>query len=138
MNSSRLQTFVVAVSAAVVLGLIGCTAPVEDGQSPEDSTEEAPADAGENIDCDFLADEAIKLSKEQSEQNQGVTLLKVRSPKIKKDNRETFEVPKGDKTAVILQCRGAGVWSDGGNSDVRLKLTVDSDGDQFIGFEEIL
>jgi hypothetical protein len=58
--------------------------------------------------------------------------------KVKKDNRETFKTPKGDKEAVILQCRGAGVWSDGRNTDVRLKLTVDSDGEQFIGFAEIL
>ena len=135
--NSRLQAFIGAVGTTVIFGLIGCAAPVEE-QSPDDSSEEAPADGGENINCDFLVDEAIKLSKEQSEQNQGVTLLKVRHPKIKIDNRETFETPKGDEDAVILQCRGAGVWSDGGDADVRLKLTVDSDGDQFIGFEEIL
>ena len=136
MKLPRLQAFLGAVSIAGVLGLTGCAAPVEE-PSP-DSTDEAPADTSEDITCDYLADEAVKLSKDQSEQNQGVTLLKVRHPEIKKDNRKTFELPKGDKSAVILQCRGAGVWSDGGNNDVRIKLTVDSDGEQFIGFQEIL
>ena len=41
--NSRLQAFIGAVGTTVIFGLIGCAAPVEE-QSPDDSSEEAPAE----------------------------------------------------------------------------------------------
>jgi hypothetical protein len=82
--------------------------------------------------CDDLAKEAVRISEKQD-----VQLLKVRSAKIVTDNRKTVAKPSGDKAALVLSCRGTGVWSDAGdNSPVLLKLTIDSDGEQFVEYAE--
>jgi hypothetical protein len=126
-----------AMSVSAILVAAGCAVPVE--ETPDEGVEEeAPAETGSDVTCGELADEAVRISEEQSEQSQGLLLIKVRQPKIVKDKRKSYKLPKGDKEAVILVCRGAGVWSDGESRDVRLKLTIDADGDQFVEFKPIL
>jgi hypothetical protein len=82
-------------------------------------------------DCAMLAKEAVSLSK-----GEDIKLIKVRSPKIVKDNRKTYKKPTGDDDALVLSCMGAGVWSDSTDSPVLLDLTVDADGDPFVAYKE--
>jgi hypothetical protein len=51
------------------------------------------------------------------------------------DNRETYSLPSGDDEALVLKCKGTGVWSDGSKSPVVLRSTVDSDGDNWVSYE---
>lgn len=89
------------------------------------------SDAADNYDCDDLASEAVRIS---AEDDGLITLLKVRNPTIVKDNRYTFSTPSGDEDNLILSCDGSGVWSTGETVDVVMRLTIDSDGDQFVYF----
>jgi hypothetical protein len=50
------------------------------------------------------------------------------SQPIVTDNRDSYEWPTGTKDEVVQVCEGTGVWSDGTNDHVRLRLMVDSDG----------
>lgn len=106
----------------LALALSGCG-----GASLSNAAEGASLDS---TTCDDLANEAVKISEKED-----VQLLKVRAPKVKKDNRKGFAKPTGDNAAVALSCAGTGVWSDGENSPVLLSLEVDADGDQFVYYE---
>lgn len=86
-------------------------------------------------DCDDLASEAAEVS---TSEDAALKLLKVRNPRVVKDHRQNYRLPSGDGEALILSCRGTGVWSAGGGSPVLLKQTVDADGDQWVGYEPIL
>lgn len=82
--------------------------------------------------CEELAKQAVLASEKQD-----VQLLKVRSPKVVTDNRKTVTKPTGDKAALVLSCKGTGVWSDAGeDTPVLLKLTLDSDGETFYEYAE--
>lgn len=89
--------------------------------------------SAQDITCADLAEEAVSLSEDQD-----VQLLKVREPEIELDQRLTYKRPTGTGETAILRCLGAGVWSDGTTSSVRLTLKVDADGDAFIGYEQTL
>lgn len=83
-------------------------------------------------DCDSISEAAVQLSEDQD----AVPLLvKVRAPSAVLDNRDTYERPTGTGDALILMCRGVGVWSTVSNSPVVVKVTEDSDGDQFIFYD---
>ncbi|RIJ76561.1 hypothetical protein D1871_11905 [Nakamurella silvestris] len=81
--------------------------------------------------CDSLAKEAVDISAEKD-----IRLLKVRSPEVLEDNRASYEKPSGDSTAIVLSCTGTGAWSNATETNVLLELTVDSDGDFFIGYKQ--
>jgi hypothetical protein len=127
MHRKTLPALIAAASASIVLS--GC-APVSDAA---EAVEKASSRAFEDVTCDQLAQESVEAAKTQD-----VQLLKVRNPKIVKDNRKTYEKPAGDDDALVLSCKGTGVWSDGeANGPVLLKLTVDADGDDFIAWEPL-
>lgn len=81
--------------------------------------------------CNDLAAEAVAISDDQ-----GVQLLKVRKPEAELDKQETgWNEPTGADEVTVLRCLGAGVWSDGTDTNVRLELSVDADGDAFVSYE---
>lgn len=94
--------------------------PFGDASSPDDYT------------CDDLADSAVLIS---ADQNAFLTLLKVRNPRITQDNRDTYTLPVGTGESDVLTCEGVGVYSDGVNRELRMTLSVDSDGAEFVFFK---
>jgi hypothetical protein len=111
----------VTVACVSVAGMTGCAALEEVASSTT------------SLDCDQLADEAVRISEEQTGGLQ-LQLLKVRNPQVVTDNRDTYDVPAGNSESLILKCQGMGVWSDGSNSEVMVKATVDSDGDEWVRY----
>ncbi|TGN64227.1 hypothetical protein EXE59_09875 [Nocardioides eburneiflavus] len=87
----------------------------------------------EDVTCDELADDAVRISEEDT--GLGTKLLKVREPRVVEDNRATYEAPTGTNEEVVLACRGQGSWEDGSDVDVRVELTVDSDGDAWVFYK---
>lgn len=85
--------------------------------------------------CDDLADEAVRISAEDA--GLGAKLLKVREARTVEDNRDTYQTPTGSDEALVLACRGEGAWSDGSKIDVRIELSVDSDGESWVFFKGI-
>lgn len=85
-----------------------------------------------DVTCASLSEEAAGISV-----GQDVELIKVRSPKVVRDNRKTLKLPKGTKDALVMSCKGRGVWSDSDNSSVLVSLTIDADGDAFIAYKEL-
>lgn len=53
-----------------------------------------------------------------------------------KDNRATYNATyakkAGKKAALLMGCKGTGVWSDGTKTALTLQLTVDAKGNQFV------
>jgi hypothetical protein len=90
--------------------------------------------ASSQYDCDDLASDAVDNS---SDGDAVVQLLKVRNPQVVKDNRDNYQLPSGDGEALILSCRGTGVWSSGGDSPVLLRDTVDADGDEWVEYRPV-
>jgi hypothetical protein len=132
-----------AVLAAALTTFCGCAAvPTTDGASPATRERDSPAVASDetpslmSVGCKRLGKQAAEISDEQSN-GMSLILLKVRAPRIIKDNRETYKLPKGDKETLLLSCRGTGVWSDMSKSPVLLRWTVDADGDDFVAYEPI-
>jgi hypothetical protein len=126
MNGTKL---ILGISGATVgLLLSGCGGITE----AVDEAVDVAAGGSAGYGCDELADEAVRISEEE---DGFFTLLKVREPRIVKDNRETYTLPTGDAEAVILVCDGTGVWNDGDKTGVRLKWTVDADGDEWVFYE---
>lgn len=109
-----------ALIALVGLGLTGCSAVAE----------EASQAAMESFDCDDLAQDAVRASEGKT-----IELLKVRSPRMLVDNRTTYSEPTGTGESLILKCEGMGVWSDGSNSSVVIKSTIDADGDTWTQYQ---
>lgn len=121
-NAGRMVT--VALAVVVASSLSGC-----EPAATADPAAEAPSLA--TYTCPQLATEAAAISK-----GKDLELIKVRAPKIVKDNRKTFKKPTGDKDALVLSCKGTGVWSDNTTAPVVMKLTVDADGTGFVSYEE--
>ena len=123
LNGARLAV----IGIGSVFALTGCADVV-------DKAEDVAMKSALNIyDCADLASEAVDSSSDGKDDQS--ELLKVRNPRVVKDNRKTWMAPTGDGEALILSCKGTGVWSDIDPSPVLLKLTVDSDGDQWIQWE---
>lgn len=124
----------IGIAAAIVTaGVIGNFVSNMSGNAdlPSDSS----ADTTESsYSCADLADEAVRIS---TDNDSAVRLLKVRALQTVQDNRSTYATPTGDREAVILVCEGGGVWSSGGHAKVRLRLTIDSDGDKFVFYRAI-
>lgn len=93
------------------------------------------ADSYARYTCDDLAEEAVRISDESG--SLFGTLLKVRGVTLTDDHRTSYTRPTGTDDALILGCRGAGVWSNGADLDVELSLTIDSDGDVWVGDEPV-
>ena len=86
--------------------------------------------------CDDLAKDAVDISSNQNDDPYN-TLIKVRNPYIVEDHRKAYSLPSGDGETLILSCIGAGVWASGEPpSPVDLWLTVDSDGEEFVFWQE--
>lgn len=119
MRRSLVAPIVALALAAPVLA--GCSA-IEDTVAGEDTS---------SLNCATLAEEAVRISEEQEAL---VQLLKVRAPEVVTDNLDSYTVPTGTEEVLVLKCEGMGVWSDGSNSGVVLKATVDSDGDTWIKY----
>ncbi len=125
------------IALAVVAGLAGCGgatssgAPGATGSPPSGSS--TASKPFEDLDCEKLAKEAVRVSSEQEAQ---VRLIKVRGVKVRKDNRMSFKKPTGDKSALVMSCKGTGVWSDGDDRPVLVNLSVDADGDEFVEYKE--
>lgn len=121
-------------AAAVVclsVGLSGCSSVAQGFADARTST--GPKKAAK-LTCSDLAGEAVRVSKENDAKP---LLIKVRKPKVKKDNSATYKLPTGDKEALILSCTGTGVFSSGDTIPVLLKYTIDSDGEVFYGYEPL-
>ena len=89
-----------------------------------------------SVGCKSLGKQAAKISADQANGLSPI-LLKVRALKTLKDNRDSWDLPKGDGETLLLSCRGTGVWSDMSKSPVRLRWTVDADGDDFVEYQPI-
>lgn len=127
----RTTTRTGAAMAAVFLLTTGCAAGATDTGST-DAGGSGVADAIKT-DCADLAQESVAISQESGD----VELLKVRDFSVAEDNRTGFTKPSSGES-LVLACTGTGVWSDGGPaSTVRLELTVDSDGDSFVSYNEV-
>jgi hypothetical protein len=85
--------------------------------------------------CQDLSAEAVRISAEDN--NALVTLLKVRIPRLVEDNISTYALPTGGGETLVLACAGTGVWSDGTSTKVRMKLTVDADGDSWVFYRPV-
>jgi len=81
--------------------------------------------------CAQLGVEAARVSKGGTPE-----LLTVRAPTMVKDNRATYTKKAGAKAALLMTCKGTGVWSDGTNTALTLQLTVDAKGNQFVVYYE--
>ena len=85
--------------------------------------------------CAQLGVEAARVSKGGTPE-----LLTVRAPTMVKDNRATYNATykkkAGEKAALLMACKGTGVWSDGTNTALILQLTVDAKGNQFVVYYE--
>ena len=85
--------------------------------------------------CAQLGVEAARVSKGGTPE-----LLTVAAPTMVKDNRATYNAayPKKapEKAALLMACKGTGVWSDGTNTALVLQLTVDAKGNQFVVYYE--
>ena len=85
--------------------------------------------------CAQLGVEAARVSKGGTPE-----LLTVRAPTMVKDNRATYNATykkkAGEKAALLMACKGTGVWSDGTNTALILQLTVDAKGNQFVVYHE--
>ena len=86
------------------------------------------------MDCNTLADDAVRIS---SEQESLVELLKVRSPTVVTNNVDSYKLPSGTGESLVLKCEGMGVWSDGSKVGVILKATIDADGDTWVEYQQI-
>ena len=131
LNTGRAVT--VALAVAVAAGLSGCgPATTATDAAPATTATDAAAEAASLVTytCPQLATEAAALSKGEKPE-----LIKVRAPKVLKDNRKTYTKPTGDKEALVMSCNGTGVWSDGTNTPVLLKLSVDADNASFVSYE---
>jgi len=95
------------------------------------STVAAAAAAPAAMTCAQLGVEAARVSKGGTPE-----LLTVRAPTMVKDNRATYTKKAGAKAALLMTCKGTGVWSDGTNTALTLQLTVDAKGNQFVVYYE--
>ncbi|HEX8630278.1 MAG TPA: hypothetical protein VF755_19135, partial [Catenuloplanes sp.] len=84
--------------------------------------------------CTKLAEQAVMVSDGTS---QGRKLIKVRATRAVTDNRSTYRPPSGTGEALVLSCRGTGIWSAGTASPVLLTLTVDAASDPFVSYREL-
>jgi hypothetical protein len=135
---SAFPALVSLVLCASATALGGCAATTSEHATVQtDPALDASADETPDlmsVGCKDLAKRSAKISQDQAN---GITLLKVRGLKVVKDHRESYRLPKGDGEALLLSCTGTGVWSDITKSPVRLKWTVDADGDDFIEYQPI-
>lgn len=83
--------------------------------------------------CERLGDAAAAMDHEHAL----VTLLDVREARATVDHRSDYTLPTGADDATVLECEGTGVWSDGSKSPVRVRLTVDAEGESWVYYEPI-
>ncbi|MCY1137772.1 hypothetical protein OWR29_07155 [Actinoplanes sp. Pm04-4] len=101
-------------------------------RAKDKAAEEQRASLPVGTDCKLLAEEAVRISRES---NYNIKVIKIRSLRIVKDKRETFTIPRGDRSTLVLSCRGQAATSDGAEGQpVLVKMTVDADSDYFIGY----
>lgn len=89
----------------------------------------------DSITCDDLGDEAVRIS--EGDTGFSVKLLKIHEPQLVEDNRDDHNVPTGTDRERIMVCRGGGSWADGDTVDVRVELSVDADGEQWVFFKPV-
>jgi hypothetical protein len=134
MLKSFRRTLLLIAMAAPLAGTLACGVPTYDSPLPKANAPAAKPVAkpkSAKAACAALAKEVLKIATPDDQPD----LLKVRSPRVVKDNRLTFKKPTGDDAALLLSCRRMGVWSDGADSPVLLTATVDADGDAFMYVE---
>lgn len=83
--------------------------------------------------CQDVATEAVRISEEK---DAALVLTAVSGLEIVEDNRESLVQPDSGE-AVALSCEGTGTWNDMPDTPVLVELTVDSNGDEWVGYEMV-
>jgi hypothetical protein len=124
----------IAVSP-VLNAVSAASSTAADSSASADAGQDPPADALVSYTCDDLSRDAVRIS---AKNKALVTLLKVREPRMVRDNRSTYVIPTGARESLVLACKGTGVWSDGDSTtNVRMQLTIDADGDSWVFYRPV-
>lgn len=89
---------------------------------------------GSTITCPQLATEAVRISSEQNSGTGKPLLLRVEAPKVVSDVQSTAKPPASGEL-VVLQCTGTGYFSNTESATVKLTLSIDPDGQQWVAYE---
>lgn len=86
----------------------------------------------DDFDCQALADEAIDLSQVDAAETQLITATDLSETKNKIDH---VLVPEKDgESALVMECSGEATWGDGSDTNLKLRLTLDSLGELYVEY----
>jgi len=90
--------------------------------------------SGSAVSCTQLADEAVRISAEQSKGTIRPMLLRVEAPTVVLDVQRGAQAPSSGEL-VTLQCGGTGYFSNNESAKVQLTLSLASDGSTWVAYE---
>ena len=144
---SRTTKFVVGGSLAALV-LVGCGSSSTDTEvaatTPEPTTEATPEPTPEAVSepkqtietCDTIGDAAIELSQENDIQIVGLYDLELVEDNV--DDLLAGSLEFDGNLATVRACEGDVVWTDTTESGIRVEWVIDSNGDGFVGYEELM
>ena len=80
-----------------------------------------------------LADEAIDLSSGDPVETQLITATDLSESK---NNIGHVVVPEEGKSSLIMECSGEATWGDGNETNLKLRLTLDSLGEIYVEYSD--
>lgn len=128
--------FAIAGAAVGVLAITGIgMALSDDGVADDVENGLTAAELGlpPDFDCQMLADEAMDLSSTDPIETQ---LVSVTDLSESKNRIGHVLVPEGDKDAVLMECSGDATWGDGNDTSLKLRLTLNSDGELYVEYSD--
>ena len=136
-GTSRGVKLAIAGAAVGVLVLTGIGFALSNDPDDADKTVDGltAAELGlpAGFDCQQLADEAIDLSSGDPVETQLITATDLSESK---NNIGHVVVPEEGKSSLIMECSGEATWGDGNETNLKLRLTLDSLGEIYVEYSD--
>ena len=134
-GTSRGVKLAIAGAAVGVVVLTGIGFALSDDPDDADTSVDGltAADLGlpAGFDCRDLADNAITLTSTDPIETQLITATDLSESR---NNIGHVVVPEEGKSALVMACSGEAVWGDGNETDLKLRLTLDSVGELYVEY----
>lgn len=136
-GTSRGVKLAIAGAAVGVLVLTGIGFALSNDPDEADKTVDGltAAELGlpAGFDCQQLADEAISLSSVDPVETQLITATDLSESK---NNIGHVVVPEEGKSSLVMECSGEATWGDGNETNLKLRLTLDSLGEMYVEYSD--
>lgn len=124
----------IAGAAVGVVAIMGIGIALSDDGVDENADGLSAYDLGlpDDFDCEALGSEAIALSEGDPIETQLITATGLSESKNLIGH---VVVPEDDDdSALVLECSGKGTWGDGNDTNLKLRLTLDSYGELYVEY----